>query len=115
MLVHPDPPHFTSLPVIEPLVLICHPHLEHHHSYILKNAIFAVYIIYCEFENLLPDAPELLQTLVAESDTTCKMNAFVFLAHCTMPTAVEWILQLDDLWQMSVIKVIRHCKNDSAH
>jgi coatomer subunit beta len=47
-----------------------------------KNAIFAVYAIYHEFENLIPDAPELLQILAAESDATCKRNAFVFLALC---------------------------------
>jgi len=70
------------------------------------------------------DAPELMQTsLAAESDATCKRNAFVFLTHCAMPKAVEWILGvyeqisgLDELLQMSIIEVIRlNCKNDSAH
>ena len=61
--------------------------------------------------------------LAAESDATCKRNAFVFLAHCAMPKAVEWILSvyeqisgLDELLQMSIIEVIRlDCKNESAH
>lgn len=61
--------------------------------------------------------------LAAESDATCKRNAFVFLAHCAMSRAVEWILSvyeqisgLDELLQMSIIEVIRlDCKNDSAH
>lgn len=61
--------------------------------------------------------------LAAESDATCKRNAFVFLAHCSMPKAVEWIIGvydqitgLDELLQMSIIEVIRlDCKNDSAH
>jgi coatomer subunit beta len=106
------------------LVPICRSCLEHCHSYVRKNAVFAVYAIYCEFENLIPDAPELLQTFLAEeSDATCKRNTFVFLAHCAMPKAVEWILSiyeqisgLDELLQMSVIKVIRlDFKNDSAH
>jgi len=43
----------------------------------------------------------------------------VFLAHCAMPKAVEWILSvyeqisgLDELLQMSVIEVIwLDCKN----
>jgi coatomer subunit beta len=47
----------------------------------------------------------------------------VFLAHCAMPKAVEWILSvyeqisgLDELLQMSVIEVIwLDCKNDSAY
>jgi hypothetical protein len=34
--------------------------LEHRHSYVRKNAVFAVYTIHREFENLIPDAPELL-------------------------------------------------------
>jgi coatomer subunit beta len=106
------------------LVPICRSCLEHRHSYVRKNAVFAVYAIYREYENLIPDAPELLQTfMAAESDATCKRNAFVFLAHCAMPKAVEWILSiyeqisgLDELLQMSVIEVIRlDCKNDSAH
>ena len=61
--------------------------------------------------------------LIAESDSTCKRNAFVFLAHCSMPKAVEYILSiyetipaLDEGLQMSIIEIIRlDCKNDSAH
>jgi coatomer subunit beta len=53
-------------------VLICRSCMEHCHSYVRKNAVFAVYaIIYREFENLILNAPELLQTfLAAESDVT---------------------------------------------
>ena len=89
-----------------------------------KNAVFAIYSIYREFENLIPDAPELIQTfLAAESDATCKRNAFVFLANCAMPKAVEYILQvfdqiptMDELLQMSIIEVIRQdCKTDTRH
>ena len=86
--------------------------------------MFAVYNIYREFEHLIPDAPELIQTfLAAESDATCKRNAFVFLANCAMPKAVEYILQvfdqiptMDELLQMSIIEVIRlDCKTDTSH
>ena len=89
-----------------------------------KNAVFAVYLIYREFENLIPDAPELIQTfLAAESDATCKRNAFVFLSQCAMPKAVEYILQvfdqipsMDELLQMSIIEVIRlDCKQETTH
>ncbi|KAI0362633.1 ARM repeat-containing protein [Trametes cingulata] len=88
------------------------------------NTVFAVYSIYREFEHLIPDAPELLQTfLAAESDATCKRNAFVFLAHCAMPKAVEYILQvfdqipsMDEHLQMSIIEVIRlDCKQETTH
>jgi coatomer subunit beta len=110
--------------LLEPLIPTCRSCLEHRHSYVRKNAVFALYSIYREFENLIPDAPELLYTfLVAESDSACKRNAFVFLAHCSMPKAVEYILSiydsigsLDEALQMSVIEVIRlDCKNDSTH
>ncbi|KAJ7118746.1 coatomer protein [Mycena epipterygia] len=110
--------------LLEPLIPTCRSCLEHRHGYVRKNAVFAVYAIYREFEHLIPDAPELMSTfLAAESDSTCKRNAFVFLAHCSMPKAVEYILSiydsipaLDEALQMSIIEVIRlDCKNDSAH
>ena len=61
--------------------------------------------------------------LVAENDSSCKRNAFVFLAHCSMPKAVEYIISiydtigsLDEALQMSIIEVIRlDCKIDSSH
>ncbi|KAI0783336.1 coatomer protein [Abortiporus biennis] len=110
--------------LLEPLIPTCRACLEHRHSYVRKNAVFAVYTIYREFEHLIPDAPELIQTfLAAESDATCKRNAFVFLANCAMPKAVEYILQvfdqipsMDELLQMAIIEVIRlDCKGDTAH
>ncbi|KZT08642.1 coatomer protein [Laetiporus sulphureus 93-53] len=110
--------------LLEPLMPTCRSCLEHRHSYVRKNAVFAVYTIYRQFEHLVPDAPELIQTfLAAESDATCKRNAFVFLANCAMPKAVEYIMQvfdqipaMDELLQMSIIEVIRQdCKKDTAH
>jgi len=61
--------------------------------------------------------------LAAESDSACKRNAFVFLAHASMDRAVEYILGLgesigglDESLQMSIIEVIRQdCKNDSSN
>jgi len=110
--------------LLEPLIPTCRSCLEHRHSYVRKNAVFAVFAIYKEFEHLIPDAPELMTTfLAAESDSTCKRNAFVFLSHCAMDKAVEYILSihdtipsLDESLQMSIIEVIRtDCKNDSTH
>ncbi|KAK7686605.1 hypothetical protein QCA50_010205 [Cerrena zonata] len=110
--------------LLEPLVPLCRSCLEHRHSYVRKNAVFAVYTIYKEIEHLIPDAPELIETfLAAESDATCKRNAFVFLANCAMPKAVQYIIQvfdqipsMDELLQMSIIEVIRlDCKTDTTH
>ncbi|KAL0064237.1 coatomer subunit beta [Marasmius tenuissimus] len=110
--------------LLEPLIPTCRSCLEHRHSYVRKNAVFAVYNIYREFENLIPDAPELMMTfLAAETDSTCKRNAFVFLANCALPKAVEWIASvsesipsMDEQLQLSIIEVIRlDCKNDSTN
>ena len=58
--------------LLEPLIPICRSCMEHRYSYVRKNAVFAIYTIYRECENLVPDAPELIQTfLAAESDATC--------------------------------------------
>jgi hypothetical protein len=56
------------------------------------SCMFVFALIYREFKNDIPDAPQLLHTfLVAESDSACKRNAFVFLAHCSM---LEYILSI---------------------
>ena len=110
--------------LLEPLIPTCRACLEHRHSYVRKNAVFAIYTIYREFEHLIPDAPELIHTfLAAESDATCKRNAFVFLSNCAIPKAVEYVLQvsdqtstMDELLQMAIIEVIRlDCKTDTKH
>ena len=97
---------------------------DHRHSYVRKNAVLAVYSIYRSFEQLIPDAPELMQTfLAAESDTTCKRNAFIFLGNCATPKAVEWVLSVydqilgfEDLMQLAVIDMIRKdCKGDTPN
>lgn len=38
---------------------------EHRHSYVRKNAVFAIYSIYKDFEHLIPDGPEVMQTFLA--------------------------------------------------
>jgi coatomer subunit beta len=110
--------------LLEPLIPTLRSCLEHRHSYVRKNAVFAVYTIYRSFEHLIPDAPELIQTfLAAESDATCKRNAFVFLANMSVPKAVEYVLQVydqipgfDELLQMAIIELVRKdCAHESAY
>lgn len=38
---------------------------EHRHSFVRKNAVMAVFTIYKNFDFLIPDAPELIQTFMA--------------------------------------------------
>ncbi|KAF9516542.1 hypothetical protein BS47DRAFT_1380944 [Hydnum rufescens UP504] len=101
--------------LLEPLIPLVRSCLEHRHSYVRKNAVFAVLTIYREFESLIPDGPELMQTfLAAETDTTCIRNALVFLTNCALPKAVEKLLSSidqipswDEQMQMAAIEVIR--------
>lgn len=49
-----------SAELLELLVPICRSCLEHHHFYVRKNTVFAVYAVYREFENLIPILADLL-------------------------------------------------------
>ncbi|BEI80652.1 hypothetical protein CcaverHIS002_0111810 [Cutaneotrichosporon cavernicola] len=110
--------------LLEPLIPTVRSCLEHRHSFVRKNAVFTVYTIYQDHEHLIPDAPELLETfLVAESDATCKRNAFVALCHISQPTAVRYLLSMadqiagmDELMQMAVIELIRkEARQEGGH
>lgn len=110
--------------LLEPLIPTVRSCLEHRHSFVRKNAVFTVYTIYQDHEHLIPDAPELLETfLVAESDATCKRNAFVSLCHISQPTAVRYLLSMadqiagmDELMQMAVIELIRkEARQEGGH
>lgn len=64
--------------LLEPLLPTCRACLEHRHSYVRKNAVFAIYSIYKHFEYLIPDAPELIQNFLAAVSLT---HAFICSAH----------------------------------
>ncbi|WRT69654.1 uncharacterized protein IL334_006644 [Kwoniella shivajii] len=110
--------------LLEPLVPTVRSCLEHRHSFVRKNAVFATYTIYQDHEHLIPDAPELLDTfLAAESDSTCKRNAFVTLCNISQSTAVRYLLNnfdqisgMDELMQMAVIELVRkEAKTEGGH
>lgn len=95
--------------LLEPLVPTCRQCLEHRQAYVRKNAVFAIYSIYSHSEHLVPDAPELMYNfLAAESDITCKRNAFVVLTLLDHSKAAEYvvanysaILSMDELMQLA--------------
>jgi len=69
---------------------------------------------------IMPSRNFVINILTSECDATCSRNAFVFLAICLIPKAVEWLLGvyvqisgLDELLQMSIIRL--DCRDDSAH
>ncbi|GAB5593932.1 coatomer subunit beta [Umbelopsis nana] len=101
--------------VLEPLLPSCRACLEHRHSYVRKNAVFAIYSIYKHFEYLIPDAPELIHNFLAsEGDMTCKRNAFIMLCNTSQDRAVEYLMDVfpqvpsfDELLQLAIIELIR--------
>nr|ODN92299.1 coatomer beta subunit [Cryptococcus depauperatus CBS 7855] len=101
--------------LLEPLIPTIRACLEHRHSFVRKNAVLTVYSVYQDHEHLIPDAPELLNAfLIAESDSTCKRNAFVTLCNISQPTAVQYVLDnfdqiesMDELMQMAIIELVR--------
>jgi hypothetical protein len=110
--------------LLEPLVPTILSCLEHRHSFVRKNAVFCIYMIYQRHPNMFSDAPELMETfLAAEQDATCKRNAFVLLCHAAPDKAVEYLKQqwegitsMDELMQLAVIELIRkECKGENAN
>ncbi|KAF2172295.1 hypothetical protein M409DRAFT_50016 [Zasmidium cellare ATCC 36951] len=78
--------------LIEPLLAPTRACLEHRHSYVRKNAVFAIASIFQHSEALMPDAPELIQNfLEGESDNTCKRNAFAALLSISHEKALEYL------------------------
>lgn len=74
--------------ILEPLVASLRVNLEHRHSYVRRNAVLAIYNTYKCFEDLMPDAPELIAEFIdGESDVSAKRNAFVMLCNCDQVNA----------------------------
>jgi coatomer subunit beta len=83
--------------LIEPLLSSARSCLEYRHAYVRKNAVFAVASIYQHSENLIPDAPDLIYTfLEAESDQTCKRNAFAALSTISHERALQYLSTVFD-------------------
>uniref|UniRef100_A0A060T5N3 Coatomer subunit beta n=1 Tax=Blastobotrys adeninivorans TaxID=409370 RepID=A0A060T5N3_BLAAD len=106
--------------LLEPLVPSVRACLDHRHAYVRKNAVFAVYSIAQTSEHLIPDAADLVQAfLVAETDSTCKRNAFVALQALSRDDAFAYLQQnyamigsLDELLQLAFLEFIRR---DGVH
>ena len=76
--------------LIQPLMEPIRACLEHRHSYVRRNAVCAVYTIYQNFPQLIPDAPEVIsEFLQSEKDASCKRNAFMMLIQCARSKALD--------------------------
>lgn len=100
--------------LIEPLMTSIRTCLEHRHSYVRRNAVLAIFKIYINFEQLIPDAPELiLDFLSRETDASCKRNAFLMLIHLDQSKALEYlnscldqITSFNDILQLVIVELI---------
>lgn len=101
--------------LLEPLIPTIRQSLEHRHSYVRKNAVLAILTIYQRHEQLISDAPELIEEFLAsENDATCKRNAFMMLVQTAPERAVAYLSgvsaqvgAMDELMQLAVIELVR--------
>lgn len=78
--------------LLEPLMPAIRLCLEHRISYVRRNAVFAIFTIYRNFDFLIPDAPELVyEFLEKEQDASCKRNAFMMLIHVDQERALDYL------------------------
>ncbi|KKA27178.1 hypothetical protein TD95_004309 [Thielaviopsis punctulata] len=101
--------------LIEPLLSSARSCLEHRHAYVRKNAVFAIASIYQHSQFLIPDAPELIATFLdAETDSTCKRNAFAALSSISHDAALTYlsavfdgVVNAEELLQLVELEFIR--------
>lgn len=73
---------------------------EHRHSFVRKNAVFAVYSIYQDHEHLIPDAPELLDAFLAA------------VRACQTHSVLTWSGVGFYLQTQCLRNVVQHCSAD---
>jgi len=100
--------------LLEPLMPSIRTCLEHRHSYVRRNAVLAIYTIFRNFDQLIPDAPELIASfLEQEQDASCKRNAFMMLIHADQDRALSYLSScidqvhtFGDILQLVIVELI---------
>ncbi|CAK8683401.1 unnamed protein product [Clavelina lepadiformis] len=100
--------------LIEPLMPAIRSCLDHRHSYVRRNAVLAIYTIYKKFDQLIPDAPELIhEFLEGEKDASCKRNAFMMLIHADqeraldyLSTCIDQVNSFNDILQLVIVELV---------
>lgn len=109
--------------ILESLIPSITANLEHRHSYVRKNAVLTVFHIFEAHSDLIPDAPELIETfLYNESNPSAKRNAFMMLFHCDLDRAITFLNTvmatvgtLGESFQLVVLELIRKvCRTNPA-
>ncbi|PAA48185.1 hypothetical protein BOX15_Mlig004513g2 [Macrostomum lignano] len=100
--------------LLEPLMPSIRQCLEYRHTYVRRNAILAIFTIYKNFDSLIPDAPELIASLLdQEQDASCKRNAFMMLLHVDqeralnyLSTCLDQVHTFGDILQLVIVELI---------
>jgi len=100
--------------LLEPLMPAIRSCLEHRHSYVRRNAVFAIFTIFRNFDSLIPDAPELVyEFLDKEQDASCKRNAFMMLIHADQERALDYlsscidqVQSFNEILQLVIVELI---------
>jgi coatomer subunit beta len=108
--------------LLEPLIPTLRTCLDHRHAYVRRNAVFAVYSIYKNFQALIPDATELVYGLLLnETDSSIRRNAFVMLSNCDTRKAGDYLVTIIDqidntgeLMQLAVVEFVRKVARNNA-
>ncbi|XP_003746781.1 coatomer subunit beta [Galendromus occidentalis] len=107
--------------LLEPLVPAITACLQHRHSYVRKNAVLAILEIYKNFNQLIPDGPELIaDSLDIEHDQSCRRNAFLALMTLDRERALNYLAdiaeqvdRLSEPLQLIIIKFIYEICHDN--
>jgi len=108
--------------LVEPLVESVKNNLSQRHSYVRRNAVLAIYSIYKEMPQLIPDAGDIiLDYLEKETDASCKRNAFLMLFNTHPDKALSYLMSVMDqvasfgeVLQLIVLEMIRRVSRGSS-
>eukprot|EP00051_Salpingoeca_urceolata_P007122 m.94409 g.94409 ORF g.94409 m.94409 type:complete len:949 (+) comp15123_c1_seq1:4221-7067(+) len=107
--------------LLEPLMPSIQECLTHRISYVRRNAVLAIYTIYKNFPDLIPDAPELVQNfLESEQDASCKRNAFMMLIAADQGRALDYLYScidqvgsFNEILQLVIVELVHKvCRTD---
>lgn len=108
--------------LVEPLVESVKNNLTQRHSYVRRNAVLAIYSIYKDMPQLIPDAGDIIMDyLEKETDASCKRNAFLMLFNTHPDKALSYLMSVMDqvssfgeVLQLIVLEMIRRVSRTSA-
>lgn len=104
--------------ILEPLAPSIIENLNYKHTYVRRNAVSCLYVIYLNFkEDLIPDIDEHVEKLLAsETDLSTRRNAFLLLFNANQQKALDYINdrivnqqteEMGDIMQLVILELLR--------